>query len=223
MKGAHYLGTLCVALALTTLARAQGTPPAPTPPPATPASSSADQPSWSYSLVTDGYIVPGGGSYVSPVFTANHNWLHLEARYNYEDQRTGSLWAGYNFNFGKTVKVGVTPMVGGVFGDLNGVAPGLELSLTWKRLSFSSSSEYVVDTSKTSDSFYYSWPELTFNLLSWLDVGVVAQHTKAYHTPVDTQRGFLIGFTYKQWEFTTYVFNPDLSQPTTVLELGVNF
>jgi len=24
-------------------------------------------------------------------------WLHLEARYNDEDLRTGSLWVGYNF------------------------------------------------------------------------------------------------------------------------------
>lgn len=204
-------------LLLSTGLLAQGTPAAPAP------ATAPVEPSWSYSLVTDGYIAPQGQSYVSPVFTANHDWLHLEARYNYENQRTGSLWAGYNYSVGKKVQFSATPMIGGVFGDLNGIAPGLELSLTYKKLSFSSSSEYVIDTDNTSDSFFYSWPEVTYSLLSWLNVGVVAQHTKAYHTSADIQRGFLVGFTHKQFEFTTYVFNPDQSQPTTVLELGVNF
>jgi hypothetical protein len=48
---------------------------------------------WEYSLAVAGYIVPNGMSYVNPVFTADHHWLHLEARYNYENLHTGSLWA----------------------------------------------------------------------------------------------------------------------------------
>jgi len=35
---------------------------------------------WEYSLAVAGYIIPNGTSYVNPVFTADHNWLHLEAR-----------------------------------------------------------------------------------------------------------------------------------------------
>lgn len=214
----RHLDLLGCVLLLNTGLWAQGTPAATPPPPTT-----AAQPDWSYSLVTDGYIVANGQSYVSPVLTANHNWLHLEARYNYESQRTASLWAGYNFTVGKKVQFTATPMIGGVFGDLNGIAPGLELSLAWKKLSFSCSNEYVFDTDSKAGDFYYSWPEVTYSLLSWLNVGLVAQRTKAYHTSLDTQRGFLVGVSYKQIEFTTYVFNPDLPQPTTVLELGVNF
>jgi hypothetical protein len=52
---------------------------------------------WEYNLTVDGYIIPDGTSYVDPVFSADHNWLHLEARYNNENLRTGSLWVGYNF------------------------------------------------------------------------------------------------------------------------------
>jgi hypothetical protein len=215
-----HLAILYCALLSTTGIWAQGTP-APAPAPSAP--SAADQPSWAYSLTTDGYIVPGGQSYASPVFTADRRWLHLEARYNYENQRTGSLWGGYNFSAGKKLQLSVTPMIGGVFGDTSGIAPGCELSLTYKRLEFSSTSEYVFDTSHKAGSFFYSWPEVTYSLLDWLKVGFVAQHTRAYHTPVDIQRGVLIGFSYKQWEFTTYVLDPDLSQPTTVLELGVSF
>lgn len=199
--------------------------PAPGPPPAkTP--SDADQANakaWKYSLTVDGYIVPDGDSYADPYFTADHQWLHLEARYNYENLHTGSLWAGYNFTAGKTLQLAVTPMIGGVFGRTTGIAPGCEFSLTYKKLAFSSSNEYVFDTSEKSGSFFYSWPELTFSPVSWLRVGGVAQHTKAFETPLDTQRGFLVGVSIKQMEFTTYVFDPELPTPTVVLEMGYSF
>jgi hypothetical protein len=194
-----------------------------TPTPISASTSASAQPSWTYSLTTDGYIAPGGQSYASPVFTADHQWLHLEARYNYENQRTGSLWVGYNFSAGKKLQLSVTPMIGGVFGDTNGIAPGCEFSLTYKKLEFSGTSEYVFDTSHKAGSFFYSWPEVTYSLLDWLKVGFVAQHTHAFHTPVDIQRGVLVGFSYQRWEFTTYVLDPELSQPTTVLELCVSF
>ena len=29
------------------------------------------------------------------------------------------------------------------------------------------------------------------------------QHTKAFHTSLDVQRGFLVGVSHKKWEFTT--------------------
>ncbi len=205
----------CVLLVSTAL-WAQGTPPGPPP-------ASTDKEAWSYSLTADGYIAPKGQSYVSPVFTGDHNWLHLEARYNYENLRTGSLWAGYNLSAGKKLQLAVTPMIGGIFGDTNGIAPGCELSLTYKKLQFSSSSEYVFDTGNHDNSFFYSWPEVTYSLLDWLKIGFVAQHTKTYHTSLDTQRGLLVELSHKQFEFTTYLLDPDLDQPTTILELGVTF
>ena len=216
MKSELYFVCLALSLLCGRFASAQGTP-APAAPP------TSAQNSWAYSLTVDGYIVPSSQSYVSPVFTADHQWLHMEARYNYESQLTASLWAGYNFSAGKKLQLAMTPMIGGVFGDTNGIAPGLEFSLTYKRLEFSSTSEYVFDTSHKAGNFFYSWPQLTYSLLDWLKVGVVAQHTKAYHTGLGTQRGLLVGVSYKKWEFTTYVFDPELSQPTTVLELGVSF
>ena len=111
----------------------------------------------------DGYIIPDGTSYVDPVFTADRNWLHLEARYNYENLRTGSLWAGYNFSAGKKLVLDVTPMIGGVFGRTNGIAPGCEASLTYKQFELSISNEYVFDTTHKSGNFYYSWPQFTYS------------------------------------------------------------
>jgi len=54
-------------------------------------------------------------------------------------------------------------------------------------------------------------------------VGLVAQHIKAFHTSLDVQRGFLVGVSHKKLEFTTYIFNAGFTDPTVVLEVGVNF
>lgn len=178
---------------------------------------------WEYSAVADGYIVPDEGSYVSPIFYADRNRLHLEARYNYEELRTGSLWAGYNFRFGRRVEVQLTPMIGAVFGRINGVSPDLEASLTYKRLELAIASQYVIQPSSISDSFYLAWPTLTYSVTQWLRAGLVAQRTQTYQTPLEIQRGFLVGVSRKRFEFTTYVFNAGWTRPTWVLEFGTSF
>ena len=215
------VSTICL-LAFSIWAQAQ-VPPKPQPHSAAEHSTAPDAEPWEYSLTVDGYIIEGEDGYASPTFTADHNRLHLEARYNYENFRTGSLWAGYNFSWGKTWQFAVTPMMGGVFGRTNGIAPGCEASLTWKKLTFSIDNEYVFDTASKSGNFYYAWPQITYQALDWLNFGAVAQHTRVFQTTFDTQRGFFVGLSHKQLEFTTYVFNPGTSGTSVVLEVGASF
>ena len=78
---------------------------------------------WECSLSTSTYLVQNGRDYANPNLVADRGWLHLEARYNYEAIKTGSLWLGYNFSVGKKLAFEATPMLGGVFGDITGIAP----------------------------------------------------------------------------------------------------
>src|SRR5689334_25357905 len=55
---------------------------------------------WAFSGTVMGYLVHDERDYVQPTFTADHGWLHLEARYNYENLETGSAWVGCNFSGG---------------------------------------------------------------------------------------------------------------------------
>ena len=218
LKPIQQLGVLAVVALLGGQALGQGTASGA---PATPPDTNKNP--WDYNLTVDGYVIPDDTSYVNPVFTADRSWLHLEARYNYENLRTGSLWAGYNFSAGKKLLLEVTPMIGGVFGRTDGIAPGCEASLTYKKIELSITNEYVFDTTHKSGNFYYSWPQFTYSPVDWFRVGLVAQHTKAFHTSLDVQRGFLVGVSHKKWEFTTYIFNAGFTDPTVVLEAGVNF
>lgn len=191
---------------------------------ANPASEKGSQPSeWSFSVAAYGYFVPHEISYGSPIVSADRRWLHLEARYNYENQDTGSVWAGYNLSTGSELVFDATPMLGVVFGNTNGVAPGCELALGYKRIELSSELEYVVDIGDKNGSFLYSWNELTYSPTDWLHTGLVSQRTRSYHTDLDVQRGFSIGFSHKRVEFTTYVLNAGWTGPTVVLGLRFAF
>ena len=213
-----YLATLAVVVLLTGSALAQQTTDsAPT------ASSNSTSSPWVYSLSTSGYIVPDSESYVSPDFSADRGRLHLEARYNNEALKTGSLWAGYNFSVGKRLVLDATPMVGGVFGTVNGIAPGYLITLTYKRIQLYSNGEYVIDAQNRSSSFFYCWNQITYSPLNWLQVGLAAQRTRVYQTSLDVQRGILLGFTYKKVTFSTTVFNFGWTTPTEVLSLGFSF
>jgi hypothetical protein len=189
-----------------------------------PASAAGDaEKGWSFSASAYGYILPGGPDYLQPTVTADRGWLHLEARYNYEAPRTGSFWAGYNFSVGKELTLDFTAMLGGVFGDTTGIAPGYAGSLRWWKLELYSQGEYVIDTGSRTDSFFYNWSELTMAPAEWFKFGFVTQRTKLYQTDFDIQRGVLVGFSYKKADFTAYVFNPDESKLVVVLALGLNF
>jgi len=178
---------------------------------------------WSFSLGGLWLPIPQGQSYGSPTFTADHSWLHLEGRYNYEYQKTGSLWAGYNFSVGDKLVFDATPMFGIVFGSTTGVAPGYELALSYRRIELSAQGEYVFNTDDRNFNFFYTWNELVYSPSDWFHAGLVAQRTRAYHTDLDVQRGFSVGVVHKKIDFTTYIFNAGWTDPTVVLALTVKF
>ena len=201
---------------------AQATTPPPVSAP-TNAPSDPDDQAWSFSASATTYFVDDDRDFVQPTFTADRDWLHLEARYNYEALDTASAWLGYNFSGGETLAWEFTPMVGGVFGDTSGIAPGYEGSLSWSKLELYSEGEYVFDAGSTSDNFLYNWSELTLAPAEWFHFGLVTQRTRVYHTDREIQRGVLAGFSFKRLSVTGYVFNPDDAKPTVVLAAELTF
>lgn len=178
---------------------------------------------WVFSGSLYAYFPPDSGNYLQPTLTADREWLHLEVRYNYEARDSVSAWLGYNFSGGERVEWHFSPMLGGVFGKLAGVAPGYEGSLRWRRLELYSEGEYVIDFADSSASFFYNWSELTLSPLGWLRIGMVAQRTHVYHTDREIQRGLLVRFSYERVELTANVLNPDDSNPTFVIAFRVSW
>ena len=189
-----------------------------------PAIISEPSPTWVVSLSAYAYFVPDSPNYVMPIVTVDHEALHLEARYNYEDLITGSVWAGYNLSGGAELTWELTPMLGGVFGNVNGIAPGLKGSLGWWKLELYSEGEYVFDLGDSSGNFFYNWSELTIAPWEWFRFGLVTQRTRVYAAKREIQRGLLAGLTYHQVASVTfYVLNPDDSEPILIFAAGLSF
>ncbi len=186
-------------------------------------STETEKEAWEYSISTTTTVPLHAQDLVNPNVLADHGVLHLEARYNYEELKTGSAWIGYNFSFGKALVFEATPMIGGVFGNLTGIAPGYEASLTYKKFAVSTQGEFVFDTGNPSGDFFYTWSEVSYAPVEWLRAGLVIERTKAYGTDFDIQRGALLGLTYKKVDLTTYFISPGSRNATLVFTLTVDF
>lgn len=158
-----------------------------------------------------------------PVFRADKNKLHLEARYNYEDLETFSGWVGYNISGGKKIEYTITPMIGGVVGLSNGIAPGLEFTFTLNKFELYNESEYFFDADANENNFFYSWVDFTYAPKDWLWVGLSGQRTRLYQTDLDIQRGLLVGGGYKSWELTGYLYNLGFDDPFVLITLSASF
>ncbi|MBX7208115.1 MAG: hypothetical protein K1X78_07385 [Verrucomicrobiaceae bacterium] len=178
---------------------------------------------WSFEASVSGYVIPDDKDYLSPVLLADRDWLHLEARHNYENLDTASLWVGYNFSIGEKLVLDFTPMVGGVFSHTRGIAPGWRLALSKGSIEFTNETEFVFDAQDSENNFLYMWSELTWAPTDWMWVGLVGQRSRVFQSELDIQRGFLLGFTIKEVDFTTYVFNWGWTDPTFVFSIGMKF
>jgi hypothetical protein len=154
---------------------------------------------------------------------ADRRSLHVEVRYNYEDQNTGSAFAGWNFKTGNKVQLNITPMVGAVAGNTNGIAPAFEFDLSYEFLDFYDKSEYVIDFAGKENNFFYTWWEIAATPFKNFRGGFSGQRTKLYETESNIQRGFFA--EYKIWKITAgaYYFNPFRDNPFVLTSLSVDF
>jgi hypothetical protein len=180
-----------------------------------------EPPRESISATGYGYVVPDAPNFIAGIAQADLAWLHLEGRYNYEAFRTGSAFAGVSFGFGQRLRLDLTPMVGGVFGRLDGIAPALRLTVTWWRFDLWSEPEVVIPFSGLGGSFFYNWSELGFSPLRRLRFGAAVQRTAVFQTALEIQRGLFAGLGLGPFNFTFYEFNWGWLSPTFVFALGV--
>jgi hypothetical protein len=188
---------------------------------AAPGASEAAAWEWGPSVLL--YILRNEASYLQPTLTADHGALHLEARYNYEDRETGSAFVGWNLSFGEDLRFGLTPMLGGVFGRTNGIAPALTLTLEWGPLAFWSQCEYVFDLQDSSGNFFYAWSELSVSIVEWLRAGLVLDRTRVFQTTTAFQGGPLLGLSIWKLTATAYLFAPGQDDQFFVVAIGGSF
>jgi hypothetical protein len=168
------------------------------------------------------YVGTGQLNTLVPVahYESNNKW-YAEARYNYDEFQTFSLYAGKTFSRQNIFSYSFTPMVGGMTGKLNGGSVGLNTELSYKKFIFSSQSQYTVSAASQSSNFFFSWTDLYYQPLNWVYTGVTLQHTRFYKTDAKLEPGVLIGFSFDHWSFPLYSFTPYANERYFVV--GVNW
>jgi hypothetical protein len=156
------------------------------------------------------YLVPSSTNTTVAIGSVDLRSVHLEARYGYEDRRTGSVFLGHRFDvsFVRPLELTVTPILGAVFGRTYGVAPGLEIDARLWRLELSSQSEWVLDGASPDASFFYNWSELVLWPVDWLQAGAVLQRTRFVHENLAIEPGAVVGCTLDAFTAKAYSFNP---------------
>lgn len=154
------------------------------------------------------YIGTGQAGTFVPVahYRTSSKW-YAEARYNYDELNTFSLYAGRTFSGERAITYSITPMLGGMAGASRGGSIGLNTEFDYRGFNFSSQSQYCVSADSRANNYFFSWSELSYQPLKWLYGGVSLQNTHLYQDGPLNEPGFLIAFTYKQLTFPCYSFN----------------
>jgi hypothetical protein len=147
-------------------------------------------------------------SVVPRIYYSGRNNCYGEVRYNYEEVRTLSLYAGRTFSKQDSLSWSFTPVAGLLLGKLKGGAVGVNATLNYRKLSFYSSMQYTFSRENKHSNFIYSWSDLDYLLTGGFYAGLVIQQTRFYNTNNKWDPGLLLGFLVKTWTFPLYAFNP---------------
>jgi hypothetical protein len=140
-------------------------------------------------------------------FTSGNNW-YGEARYNYDDLQTFSMYGGKTFSKKGNWSYSATPLIGGLIGKMNGGSFGLNMDLSYQNLFISTQSQYTFSLEESNDKFLYSWTELGYQAMPWLYGGMALQQTNIYRTNGKLEPGCMLGLSIRNWTVPLYVFNP---------------
>jgi len=177
---------------------------------------------WSFGITAYPTHVRGGDNYTSVIGVADHDALHLEARYDYESVGARSAYVGWTFKGGETLTWQVTPIVGGAWGTTKSFVAGAEASLAWRTLDAYVEAEHV-PTREEGGAYLYAWSELGWRPVEWLRVGIVGQRTRAYGNDRSIQRGPFAQVTLGAFTIGVYAFNPGSDDQVVTGMIGAKF
>lgn len=147
-------------------------------------------------------------SYMPVLHAENNRQWCAEARYNYEDKQTASLFAGKTFTGDHKVSWSLAPMLGVSVGRFKGLSTALNIDLEYNDFYLSAQTQYSRSVTRNNDYFLYSWSEIGYQTCSWLYTGISVQQTQDLASGKLMEPGMLVGLTCKGFSIPVYLFNP---------------
>ncbi|HTE32684.1 MAG TPA: hypothetical protein VK666_20025 [Chryseolinea sp.] len=156
-----------------------------------------------------GYVNKEG---ITPVSIFNYQAkdnAYVEARYNYEALNSFSIYLGRTFAGTRGPTYSVTPILGCVFGAFKGVSAGANVAIEYKKLFFSTQSQYTRAFYESNADFLFAWSDVGYQLREWLYIGLSTQQTyqpQGWSSQIEP--GIALGVTLGKWTFPLYCFSP---------------
>ena len=150
---------------------------------------------------------------------SSKNW-YAEMRYNYDNDRTGSLYVGKELSGGHQCSYSITPMIGASIGDFKSVAVANKTELEYKKLFVSIEAQYNQALNKDQSSFFFTWSEAGINFSKCFFTGAAVQYTLQQGAE-DFEPGIIAGVNFKNISIPIYVFSP--FRRNTYLVIGLNY
>jgi hypothetical protein len=170
------------------------------------------------------YTDKNGPQAIVPViyFQDEHN-LYVESHINYEQLHTLSIYAGKNFSGEKKFSYSATPMIGVVAGSLKGAVLALNAEINYKKISFTSQSQYFFSFQNNNAGFLFTWTDLYYRLIGKLFIGLSVQHTMPDNACMKFEPGLFTKVGVGNWYFPLYCFIPASENNYLILGVERNF
>ena len=147
------------------------------------------------------------------------NNFYFEGRYNYEDVKTFSFYAGRTFKTRDSVLL-ITPSVGIVLGNFNGISFSTYLELNTKWINAFSENEYVIDENDKLNNFFFTWSGITFPVHKNIGIGIGCQWTVQPNEKL-LKYGPMLSLHKGAFKLDGYAFN--FWQTTKVWTIGIGY
>ncbi|HTF21564.1 MAG TPA: hypothetical protein VK658_25975 [Chryseolinea sp.] len=157
-----------------------------------------------------------------PIITYESPHIYVEARYNYEENNTFSIYLGRSVSGKNKCEYSITPMIGFAMGQFSGVAAGANATLAYQNIFFTTQIQYARSFHEVRDDFAFAWTDLTYQPATWIYVGLSTQQTVMPRASTFlSEQGIVVGFSIERWTFPMYYFMPIHEDQYFVL--GINY
>jgi hypothetical protein len=168
------------------------------------------------------YYVEDKAVTIAPIawYQTQKGW-YVEGRYNYEAEKTVSIYAGKTFEKKSKISYSVSTLLGGLMGKFNGASVAVNADFEYKKFFCSLQSQYTFSLKDRNANFIYTWCDLGYQVIPCLSAGFSMQQTKLYKMNAASEKGIFIKAEFGRWAFPVYFFNPSKDEGYTVM--GLNF
>ena len=158
---------------------------------------------------------------IAPQIWTQYKKIYFEARYNYEDIRTFSLYSGFPLIYDNDAEIEFVPLVGAVFGQVNGISPGFNLNASYRGFNLFTQLQYTFDLWDKDNSFFLDWSTASIDLTGQLAAGVGLQVYKPVNETAEILFGPLLRFSFGSFSTELILYN--LVDDIPKIALGISY